>query len=189
MNKFLDSAQCIYEPIKYCEIKEDQIFTKEKYSIFCYRKTNKTKKVEVFHGGRWTGGPMGTLVWDDNAEYIPSEYKTNGLCISLLNDKETPVGLEQKVYLVKSPIYLSNLKHINGHCLKGDDSYMLELARNQLKNDYGVDIGEVPRNQQSTIFILRNDGAYQCKECGGYVDKNFKFCPFCGRKHMFGGVN
>lgn len=189
MNKFLNSAQCIYTPIKYCEIKEDQIFTKEKYSIFGYTKTGEETRVETFHGGRWVGGPMGTLVWDDNAEYTPSEYRIKGVGISLVDDKKCFFNLEQKVYLIKKPIFLLNLKHTSGCGLKGDESYMLELARNQLKNDYDVDIGEVPRNQQSTVFILRDNGAYQCKECGGYVDKNFKFCPFCGRKHMFGGVN
>lgn len=186
MNKFLNSAQCVYAPVKYCEIKKGQIFTFEKYSIFGYIKTDEKTRVETFHGGRWVGGPMGTLVWDDNAEYTPSEYRIKGIGISLVDDRKYFFNLERKVYLIEKPIFLSNLKHTNGCGLKGDDSYMLELARNQLKNDYGVDIGEVPRNQQTTIFIRRDNGIYQCKECGNNVDKNFGYCPWCGRRSFIG---
>lgn len=186
MNKFLDSSKCIYEPIKYSKIKEGQIFTLEKNSIFGYINTGKSKKVETFHGGRWSCGPMATLVWDDNAEYIPSEYDVVGLSKRLWSDEGQSLSLKENVYLVKNPKYLSNIKYMTGSSLNGDDSYMLELARNQLKNDYGVDIGEVPRNQQTTLFIRRDNGIYQCKECGNNVGRNFNYCPWCGR-HGFVG--
>lgn len=187
MNKFLDSTKCIYSPTTYENIEPGQHFTLKINSIFGYIKTNKKEREVIFHGGRWTGGSFGTLVEDSNAEYVPTKYSEEKYAsIDLVTDEKKLFNKDQRVYSIDNLYYLSNLKYVSGFGLKGDDSYMLELARKQLKNDYGVDIGDIPRNNQSTMWIRRDNGIYQCKECGKNVGKNFVFCPWCGRKGMIG---
>ena len=165
MSKFLNDLKCIYEKTTFENLKTNDIFTTKDGSVIGYTKTNKSWKEEIFPGGHWTAGPMGTLVSNDSAPYEPPVYKNNGTGISLINKQEVVFSFKDTVYNVRNPIFLDNPK----------TTLVARLYSG---------LADLFESQKNSIFICRNNGICQCERCKNNVGKNFNYCPWCGRKKI-----
>lgn len=165
MSKFLNDLKCVYEKTTFGNLKANDIFTLKYGSVIGYTKTNKSWKEEIYPGGHWASGPMGTLINDDSAPYDPPVYRNNGTGISLINKQEVVFSFKDTVYSVWNPTFLDNPK-------------------TTLVSEPHGSLADLLESKENSIFICRNNGICQCGKCKNNVGKNFNYCPWCGRKKV-----